>query len=69
VTTVIAEVTLAHIVTTGDTAQLTFRPDFQDGGNIAWAPAVPQLNLLMTVKSTVADQFTPGGKYTLNITG
>jgi hypothetical protein len=70
---VTAEVILAHVVTTGlgDTAtsQLTFRPDFQDSANSAWAPATPQLNMLMTVKASVADQFTPGGRYTLNITG
>lgn len=71
--TVTAEVTLAHLVTTGQgdtaTAQLTFRPDYQDGGNGSWAPSTPQLNLLMTVLGSIADQFTPGAKYTLNITG
>jgi hypothetical protein len=70
-TTLTAIVALAHVVATGQgataTAQLTFRPDFQDDRNQSWAPGTPQLNLIMTVTGPIADQFTPGAIYTLTL--
>jgi len=46
-------------------ATVSFMPDYMDGRNKEWAAATPTLNLSMTVKGSVADQFEPGKKYTL----
>lgn len=42
-----------------------FCPDYTDGRNKEWANATPSLDLRMTVKGDVANQFEPGKKYTL----
>lgn len=49
----------------GDMATLSFMPDYGDGRNSEWAAATPHLDLRMTVKGTVAEQFEPGWAYTL----
>lgn len=47
---------------------VTFGPDYADGRNKEWASATPYLNLTMTLKGPVADQFVTGHKYTLEFT-
>lgn len=47
---------------------VTFSADYADGRNAAWAAATPALSLTMTLMGEVADNFTPGGRYTLTFT-
>lgn len=51
----------------GDNALATigFCPDYGQGPNAEWANATPHLDLRMTVKGAVADQFEPGKAYTV----
>jgi hypothetical protein len=49
----------------GDQVSLRFEPDYNDGRNAEWAKYTPALSLTMNVKGDVAQQFEPGGKYTL----
>lgn len=62
---VTAKVKVTWKVASGDGAQVTFGPDYQDDRNKEWAVATPSLNLEMTLKGEVADQFEPGDKFTL----
>lgn len=51
-----------------DTATLHFGPDYGPSGtekNQEWAAATPALNLTMTVKGSVAEQFQQGDTFTL----
>lgn len=52
----------------GETASLSFAPDYADGRNAEWAAATPALNLSMTVKGGVSELFGQGRKYTLTFT-
>lgn len=51
--------------TYGDQTTIAFAPDYADGANKQWAQYTPSLDLRMTVKGSVAEQFEPGYKYTL----
>jgi hypothetical protein len=61
-----AKVALARKEEAGDDQfQLTFSADYADERNKEWAKYTPYLNLVMTVKSTVADHFQLGDRFTL----
>jgi hypothetical protein len=47
---------------------LTFSANYAEGKNSEWAMWTPTLQLTMTVKGAVADQFNVGGQYTLTFT-
>lgn len=51
--------------TYGDTVNLTFSPDYQDGRNKEWAEYTASLSYQMNVKASVAEHFEQGGKYTV----
>lgn len=48
-----------------DQVALRFEADYADGRNAEWARFTPSLTVSMNVKGDVAEQFEPGGKYTL----
>ena len=46
-------------------ATVGFCADYADGRNKEWSQYTPYLDLRMTLKGDVADQFEPGKAYTL----
>jgi hypothetical protein len=46
-------------------ATVGFCADYADGRNQEWSRYTPHLDLRMTLRGAVADQFTPGRAYTL----
>lgn len=48
--------------------RLDFTADYSDGRHKEWATATPIINLMMYVKSDVADKFENGSAYTLTFT-
>lgn len=67
--TVTAKVTCNHkqVHGEGDEQQATlgFCADYTDGRNKEWSLYTPSLDLRMTVRGSVADQFEQGRSYTL----
>lgn len=59
-----------YISGSGDSRQvkIDFVPDYNDGRNKEWARYTPSLQLSMTVRGEVADQFELDGAYLLTFT-
>lgn len=51
----------------GDDRQVavSFQPDYADGRNKEWSRYTPAMNLSITLKGAVADQFEVGDAFTL----
>lgn len=49
-------------------ATIGFCPDYGNGRNAEWAASTPHLDLRMTVKADVADQFEMSDPFTLTFT-
>lgn len=63
----------AKVVLHTKTQQLTdtrleFTADYKDGRNQEWAQYTPTLQMSMTVKPEIGEQFPIGGAYTLTFT-
>lgn len=66
------ETTLKMVLQTktasGETTNVYFSADYQDGANKEWSANTPSASLHVNLVQPIADKFNTGKKYTLTIT-